>query len=90
MKGTKKLGEYEDWEVFDGTLQLVIFLVVTGISEIFTVRPPNWRSDDKQEKQAKKDFFRASDSVLQIGHLLGSNAVLREFHTNISKVSLRR
>ena len=49
MKGTKKLGEYEDWEVFDGTLQLVIFLAVTEISEIFTVRPPNWRSDDKQE-----------------------------------------
>ena len=68
MKGTKKLGKYEDWEVFDGTLQLVIFLVVTGISEIFTVRPPTWRSDDKQEKQAKNDYYEATDSVLQNGH----------------------
>ena len=70
--------------------KLEIFLGETGISEIFTVSPPNWRSDDKQEKQAKKEYFKASDSVLQIGHLLGSNAVLREFHTNSSKLSLTR
>ena len=54
---------------------MVIFLVTTGISEIFTVRAPNWRSDDKQEKQAKKDYYEASDSVLQIGQLLGNNKV---------------
>ena len=41
-------------------------------------------------RQAKNDYYEASDSVLQIGHLLGSNAVQREFHTNSSKVSLRR
>ena len=62
---------------------MVIFLVVTGINEIFTVTPLNWRSDDKQEKQAKKDYF-------QIVHLLGSNAILRQFNTNSSKVSLSR
>ena len=54
---------------------MVIFLVTTGISEIFTVRAPNWRSDDKQEKQAKKDYYEASDSVLPIGQLLGNNKV---------------
>ena len=40
--------------------------------------------------QAKNDYYEASESVLQIGHLLGSNAVQREFHTNISKGTLRR
>ena len=39
-------------------------VVVSGISEIFTVRPPNWRSDDKKEKQAKNDYYEASDSFL--------------------------
>ena len=68
--------------------KLEIFLGEMGISEIFTLRPPNWRSDDKEEKQDEKDYFKASNSVLQIGHLLGSNAVLREFYTNSSKVSL--
>ena len=89
MKGTKKLGKYEDRRM-TVLCKLVIFLVVTGFSDIFTVMPPNWRSDDKQEKQAKKDFFQASDSVLQIGHILGSYTVLREFHTNSFKVSFRR
>ena len=41
-------------------------------------------------RQAKNDYYEASESVLQIGHLLGSNAVQREIHTNSSKVSLRR
>ena len=66
--------------------KLVIFLVLTGISEIFTVRVPNWRSDDKQEKRAKNDYHEASDSVLQTGHLLGSNRVQREFHCKSSKM----
>ena len=48
------------------TLQILVFvLVLTGFSEIFTVRAPNCRSDDKQEKQAKKDYYEASDSLLQ-------------------------
>ena len=41
-------------------------------------------------RQAKNDYNEASDSVLQIGHRLGSNAVQQEFHTNSSKLSLRR
>ena len=91
MKSTKKLGECEDWEACDSTLQILVFvLVLTGFSEIFTVRAPNWRCDDKQEKQARRDYYEPSDSVLQIGYLLGSNAVQREFHTNSYKVSLRR
>ena len=65
---------------------MVIFLVTTGISEIFTVRAPNWRSDDKQEKQAKKDYFEASDSVLEIGYFFGSNRVQREFYRKSSKM----
>ena len=52
---------------------LVIFLVLTWIREIVTVRAPNRRSDDKQEKQAKKDYYEASDSVLQTGFLVGRN-----------------
>ena len=65
---------------------MVIFLVTTGISEIFTVKAPNWRSDDKQEKQAKKDYFEASDSVLEIGYFLGGNRVQREFYRKSSKM----
>ena len=60
--------------------KLVIFLVLTGFWEIITVRAPNWGADDKREKQAKKDYFEASDSVSQIGNVLGSNRVQREFH----------
>ena len=41
------------------------------------------------KRQAKNDDYEASDSVLQSGHLLGSNAVQREFHTNSCQVSLR-
>ena len=51
--------------------KLVIFLVLTGIIEIFTVKVLNWRSLDKQEKQAKKDYCEASKSVLKIGYLFG-------------------
>ena len=57
--------------------KLVIFLVLAGISEIFTVKAPNWRFYDKQEKQGKKDYCEATDSVLvfQIGNVLGTNRV---------------
>ena len=55
--------------------KLVMFLVVTGFSKIFTIRALNSHFDDKQEKQAKKDYCEASDSVLEIGHLLLSNKV---------------
>ena len=68
--------------------KLVIFLVLSGISEIFTVRAPNWRSHDKQEKQAKKDYCETSDSVLEIGYLLGSNRLQREFYRKNSKMWL--
>ena len=38
-------------------------------------------------RQAKKDYYEASDSFLQIGHLLGSSGVQREFLTKSSKMS---
>ena len=41
--------------------------------EIFTRRVPNRRSDDKEEKQAKKDYYEASDSVLQTSFLVRRN-----------------
>ena len=66
--------------------KLVMFLVVTGFREIFTVRAPNPRSDDKQEKQANKDYYEASDCVLEIGYLLGCNRVQREFYRKTSKM----
>ena len=66
--------------------KLVMFLVVTGFREIFTVRAPNPRSDDKQEKQANKDYYEASDCVLEIGYLLGCNRVQREFYRKSSKM----
>ena len=66
--------------------KLDIFLVLTGFSDIFTVRAQNWRSDDKQEKQAKKDYYQASDCVLEIGYLLGSNTVQREYYRKSSKI----
>ena len=39
-------------------------------------------------REAKNDDYEASDSVLQSGHLFGSNAVQREFYTNSFQVSL--
>ena len=39
-------------------------------------------------RQAKNDYYEASDSVLKIGHLLGHNVVRREFHSKSSKMSL--
>ena len=47
----------------------------------FIVKTQKCRSDDKQEKQAKKDYFEASDCVLEIDYLLGRNRVQREFHS---------
>ena len=77
------------WKACDSILQiLVFFLVLTRFSEISTVRAPNWRCDDKQEKQAKKDYYEASDSLLQIGHLLSRNRVQQEFHHTSSKIWL--
>ena len=68
--------------------KLVIFLVVTEFSDIFTVRHPNSHSNNKQGKRAKKDYYKASESVLKIGNLLLSNRVQQEFHTNSFKMSL--
>ena len=65
---------------------LVIFLVLTWIREIVTVSSPNRRSDDKEEKQAKKDYYEASDSVLQTGFLVGSNRLQRQFHRKNAKM----
>ena len=74
-----------------------------GLRDNFTVRAQKCRSDRKHNRssrakgdalvisiirEAKNDDYEASDSVLQSGHLLGSNAVQREFYTNSSQVSL--
>ena len=73
MISSKTLPENNDSEAFKSTLQ---------IGHRFL----RWRSDDKQEKQAKKDYFEASDSVLEIGYFLGSNRVQREFYGKSSKM----
>ena len=65
---------------------LVIFLVLTWIREIFTVRAPNRRSNEKEEKQAKKDYYEAPDRVLQTGFLLGGNRLQRQFHRENSEM----
>ena len=65
---------------------LVIFLVLTWIRKIFAVTAPNRRSDDIEEKKAKKDYYEASDSVLQTGFLVGSNRLQRQFHRENSKM----
>ena len=39
----------------------------------------DWEAFDKEEKQAKKDYYETSDCVLEIGYLLGSNRVQREY-----------
>ena len=57
-----------------------------GFCEIITETAANWRSDDKQANQAKKDYFEASDSVFQIGNVSGSNRVQRKFHRKSSKM----
>ena len=79
MKGTKNKVNAKIERRVKVLCTLVIFSVLTGFSEIFAVRAPNWRSDDKEEKQAKKDYYEASNCVLEIGYVLGSNRVQREF-----------
>ena len=64
---------------------LVIFLVLAWIREIFTGRAPNRRSDDKEEKQAKKDYYEASDSVLQTGFLVGRSRLSDNFTVKTPK-----
>ena len=74
-----------------------------GLRDNFTVRVQKCRSDRTTIlvselkgdaliisiiRQAENDDYEASESILQSGHHLGSNAVQREFHTNSSKVSL--
>ena len=86
MKSTKKLGECEDYEACDSTLQTGHVSGPNGFRNIFTVRAPKWRSDNKEEKQAKNDYYEASDCVLKIGCLLGSNRVQREFYRKSSKM----
>ena len=34
-----------------------------GFNDIFTITAWKWRSDDKQEKEAKKDYYEASASL---------------------------
>ena len=38
-------------------------------------------------RQAKKDYYEASDRFLQIDHLLCSSGVQQEFHTKSTKMS---
>ena len=64
----------------------LILSVLTGFSEIFAVTAPNGRSDDKEDKQAKKDYYEPSNCVLEIVYVLGSNAVQREFYRKSSKM----
>ena len=64
-------------------------------NQVLNVRAAKCLSDAKHHKSRSKRRFRGVldvhvCSVLQINDLLGSNAVQREFHTNSSKVSLRR
>ena len=88
MKVTGELGEFEDWKACDTTLHIghLFYPNVYQIREIFTVRAQNRRSDDKEEKQAKKHYFEAFDSVLQIGNVSGGNRVQRKFHRKSSKM----
>ena len=76
MKDTKKLSENEDWEACDSTLQ---------IGDPFGRNGVHWDFNDKQEKQAKKDYYEASYNVSRTGHLLGSNRVQQNFTVKAPK-----
>ena len=39
-------------------------------------------------RESKNDYYEVSDSVLQIGHLVGSNKVQQELHRKSSKMCL--
>ena len=90
MKVTGELGEFKEWKACDTTLHIghLFGPNVYQMREIFTVKAQNRRSDDKEEKQAKKDYYEASDSVLQTGFLVGSNRFQREFHRKSSRMRL--
>ena len=88
MKSTKKLGECEDYEACDSTLQTGLLFGPNGVQQHFYRKGSKlyWRSDNKEEKKAKKDYYEASDCVLEIAYLLGSNRVQREFYCKSSKM----
>ena len=56
-------------------LKLAIFWVVTRCSENFTVTALNVALMISTVRLARNDDLEASDSIVQIGHLLGRNAV---------------
>ena len=56
--------------------KLVIFWVVMGLSESFTIKAQQCRSEMiSTVRLVENDYSEPCDSVLQIGHLLGSNGV---------------
>ena len=63
-----------------------IFLVVMALSDNFTVTAVVLMVSTLS--LAKNDDSEASDSVLQIGHLVGSNRVQQEPHRKSSKMCL--
>ena len=64
MERTKKVGQNEDSDTFKIFFQIANLLFRNKVTLIISIK-----------RQAKNDYYEASDSVLQIGHLLGSNAV---------------
>ena len=62
--------------------EFVIVSFVMELNKNFKVRGPKCGFD---KKRAKKDYYEASDNLLQTGHLLGSNRVQGEFHRKSSK-----
>ena len=57
-----------------------------ALSDNFTVTDSKCRFDGSTTSLAENDDSEASDSVLQIGHLVGSNRGQLELHRKSSKM----
>ena len=75
MKGTKKIGENEDGEACDSTLQ-----IPHADSRKFTLTISSKKLDEYDDSVA-------CDRILEISNLLGRNGVKRQFHGKSFKVS---
>ena len=95
MISSKTLPENEYFKAFDSILQIGPSFLPNGVKQEFWSKSSkmsfwwkaqkklgeckDWEAFDKEEKQAKKDYYETSDCVLEIGYLLGSNRVQREY-----------
>ena len=82
----KLLSETDDCEALDSISQIGDRMVDNGVQLNVYRKRSKKTVIIRTTRQAKNDYYQASDSYLQINHLLVSDGVHKENHTNSSKM----